>query len=56
MAGTFNTTCVTDLILKLPEINHSTEICAKSHLMDELLKYDLILGRNIPHKVGIFST
>ena len=49
MAGTFNTTFATEIILKLPELNHSAKIYAKHHLMDKLLNYDLILGRNIQH-------
>ena len=36
MAGTISTTFVTEMILKLPELNHSAEIYAKSHLTDKL--------------------
>ena len=36
MAGTFNTTFVTETILKLPELNDSGEIYAKCHLTDKL--------------------
>ena len=46
MAGTFNTTVITEVILKLLEINHSAEIYAKCHLMNKLLNYDLILARD----------
>ena len=53
MAGTFNTTFVTEIIFKLPELNHSAETYAKCHLTDKLLNYDLILGRYIPHELGI---
>ena len=53
MAGTFNTTFVTEIILKLPELNHSAEIYAKCHLTDKFLNYDLILGRDILHERGI---
>ena len=53
MAGTFNTTFVTKTILKLPELNHSTEIYTKCHLTNELIKYNLILGRHILHELGI---
>ena len=53
MAGTFNTSFVTEMILKLPELNHSAEIYAKCHLTDKLLNYDLILGRDILHELGI---
>ena len=34
MTGTFNTTFVTEIILKLPELNHSPEIYGKCHLTD----------------------
>ena len=53
MAGTFNTTLVTKTILKLPESNHSPEIYAKCHLTNKLSNYDLILGRDILHELGI---
>ena len=49
MAGTFNTTFVTEKILKLPELNHSVEIYAKCH-------DNFILGRDILHKLEKFST
>ena len=35
MAGTFNTTFVTEVILKFPGLNHSAEIYAKYHLTDK---------------------
>ena len=53
MAGTFNTTFVTEIILKLLVVNHPAEIFAKCHLTDKLLNYNLILGRDILHKLGI---
>ena len=53
MAGTFNTSFVTEIILKLPELNHSAEIYTKRHLTDKSLNYDLTLGRDILHKLGI---
>ena len=56
MAGTFYTTFATEIILKLPKLNHSTKIYAKCHLTDKLLNYILILGRDILHKLGIIST
>ena len=49
MAGTFNTTFVTEIILKLQKLNQN----AKCHLTDKLLNYDFILGRDILHKLGI---
>ena len=52
MVGTFNTTFVTNHI-KLLELNHSTEIYAKYQLTDKLLNYNLILCRDVLHKLGI---
>ena len=46
MARTFNTTFVTDIILKLPELNHSAEVYTKCHLTEKLLNYDLILRKD----------
>ena len=40
MAGIFNTTLVTEIILKLPEFNHAAEIYAKCHFTDKLLNYN----------------
>ena len=53
MAGTFNTTLVTEIILKLSKLNHYGEIYVKCNLTDKLLNYDFILGRDILHKLGI---
>ena len=53
MAGTFNTSFLTEIILKLLELNHSSKICIKCHLMDELLNQNLFLGSDILHKLGI---
>ena len=47
MAGAFNTTFITEIIIKLPELNHSTKIYPKCYLTDKLLNYNLILGRDI---------
>ena len=55
MAGTFHTSFVTEIILKLPELNYSEEIYAKCHLTNKLLIYDLILGRDMLHKLGIIN-
>ena len=41
LLGAFNTSFVTEIILKLPESNHSVDINAKCHLTDKLLNYDL---------------
>ena len=40
MAGPFNTTFVTEIILKLLELNHSAKIYTKCHLTNKLLNYD----------------
>ena len=53
ITGTFNTTFVTEIILKLPELNHSAKIYAKCHLTDKLLNYDSILDRDILHELEI---
>ena len=53
MAGTFNTTFVTKIILKLPELNHSAENHAKCYLTDKLLNFYLILGRDMLLELGI---
>ena len=54
MAGTFNTTFVTELKLKLPELlNPIQEIYAKCHLINKILNYNLILGIYILHELGI---
>ena len=44
---------VTEIILKLTELNHSAEIYAKCHLTNKSLNYDLILGIDMQHKLGI---
>ena len=53
MAETFNSPFETEIILKLPESNHSAKIYAKYHLTDKLLNHDLILGKDIRHELGI---
>ena len=53
MAGTFNTTFMTELKLKIPEQNHMAKIIVKYHLKNNLLNYDIILGRYILHEIGI---
>ena len=53
MAGTFNTSYMTSLNLRLQELNHTAEIYAKRHLTDKLLNYDLILVRDMQHELGI---
>ena len=56
MAGAFKTTFVTEIILKLPELNHSAEISTKCHLTNKLSGYNIILGRDIIHTLRIIST
>ena len=53
MAGAFNTTLVTKITLKLLELNPSTNIYVKSHLTNKVLNYNVILGRDILHELGI---
>ena len=53
MTGTFNMSYMTVLDLKLPELNHSVEFYSKCHLTNKLLNYDLILGGDILHELGI---
>ena len=53
MATLFYTTFLTQLIIKLLESNHSKDNYVKCHLTDLILNYDLILGRDILHKLGI---
>ena len=53
MVGAFNTTFVTEIMLKLPVSNHTTEIYAKFHLTDKLLNYNVVPGKDILHELGI---
>ena len=53
MAETFKTTFVTELKLKLPELNDSAKIFAKCHLTNKSLNHNLVLGRDILHELGI---
>ena len=53
MAGTFNTTFVTELKFTILKLNHIIEIDAKCHLTNTLLNYDLIIGRNIIYELGL---
>ena len=53
MARIFDITFITEIILKISELNHSTDICTKYHLTNTLLSYNLILGRDILHELGI---
>ena len=53
MAGTFNTTYVTEILLKILELNYTVEVHGKHHLTDKLLNYDLILGTYLLHEVII---
>ena len=53
MAGIFNITTITQIRLKLQQLNHTVKIFARSYLTNKLLNYDLILGRDIKHKLSI---
>ena len=53
MVVKFNTTSVTELKLKLPDLNYIADIYTKYHLTNKLLNYNLILGIHILHKLGI---
>ena len=53
MAETFNTTLLTELKSKLPDINHSMDIFTKFYLTNRLLNYNLILGRDILNELRI---
>ena len=44
MAGTFNTTSVTEIILKLLELDRSAKIYTKCLFTDKLLNSNLILS------------
>ena len=47
IAGTVKSTLVTEIILKLKELNNSAKIYAKCHLTNKILNYDLILGWDV---------
>ena len=53
MVGIFNTTFVTEIILNFLELDHSAKICTKYHFTNKSLNYNLILGRDILHELGI---
>ena len=53
MAGTFKTTCLAEIKLKLPELSDSAEIYVNCHVTKQKLNYDLILGRKILRELGI---
>ena len=46
-------TFVTEIILKIPELNHSADIYAKYHLTCKLLNYNLILDADMLHELVI---
>jgi len=52
-AGTFQTTHTTDVEFKLPEFSSSRIIKANFHIMENHIKYDMILGRDILSDLGI---
>ena len=55
MIGTFDSTFTTEMDLKLLALNNTVEIVIKRHLIYSLLNYNLILGRDVLHELGIIS-
>ena len=53
MAGTFKTTRLAEIKLKLPELSDSAEINVNCHVTKQKSNYDLILGREILRELGI---
>ena len=47
MAGTFKTTCLAEIKLKLPELSDSAEINVNCHVTKQKSNYDLILWHEI---------
>ena len=52
IAGTFNTTSIMELNLKLLELNHFVDVYVKCCLTDKLLNYNLFLGRDMIHELS----
>ena len=53
MAGTFKTTRLAEIKLKLPELSDSAEINVNCHVTNQKSNYDLILGGEILRELGI---
>ena len=53
MAGTFNTSSLTELNIKLPELNHTAMITTEFHVTNAKSNYDLIFGRDLLRELGI---
>ena len=53
MAGTFKTTRVAYVALKLPELNHTAEIATEFHVTKQKSAYDVIFGRKLLKELGI---
>ena len=53
MTGTINTSFVTEIILKLLELNHYKEIYAKNYLTDNFSNCNLFMDKDILHKLVI---
>ena len=59
MAGTFKTKKKCNIRFKMPELNFSAEISTKAHVADMNGMYNIIVGRDLLHNLGIdlnFST
>ena len=58
-AGNFPTHGKCRVKIRFPEFNHTAEITKTMHVTKTLSNYDLIIGRNLLHKLGVdisFST
>ena len=52
MAGTFKTQSKTSLDFSLPELNPTAVINTTVHITEDMSNYDMILGRDLLHKLG----
>ena len=55
MAGTFSTNRVTNVKLKLKELNPTAEIKSECHVTKQKSNYNSIIGRNVLCELGIIS-
>ena len=52
MVGTLNSTSTIELELNPQNISHTARIVAICHFEDELLNYNLVLGRDLLYESG----
>ena len=52
MAGTFKTRSKSYLNFALPELNPTATIRTKVHITENMQNYDMIIGRDLLHKLG----